>query len=89
MADQFRTDEPGKPEMEGDARATARRITRQVKSCAALSVREELAQESNEVEIRVMVYKGFGYPGEAKTRLTPATAQLPIFRGPERLVETS
>jgi hypothetical protein len=75
--------------MEGDALAKARRIIRQVKPCSALSVRKELAQESNEVEVRVVVHNGFGYPSEDKTRLAPATAQLPIFRGAERLVETS
>ena len=75
--------------MEGDALAKARHITRRVKSCSTLSVRKELAQESNEVEARVMVHNGFGYPSEDKTRLAPAPAQLPIFRGPERLVETS
>jgi hypothetical protein len=74
--------------MEGNALAKARRIARRVKPCSALSVRKELTQESSEVEARVVVHNGFGYPSEDKTRLAPATAQLPIFRGPERLIET-
>jgi hypothetical protein len=69
--------------MEGNTLTKARRITRRVKPCSALSVREELTQESNEVEARVVVHNGFGYPSEDKTRLAPATAQLSIFRGPE------
>ena len=59
-------DEHGKPKMEGYALAKARVITQRMKSCSTLSVREELAQESSEVEARVVVHNGLRYPSKSK-----------------------